>query len=238
MSYVPPADPGAWLVPPAQTPALPVVGRNGRFAVRRIWCVGRNYAAHAREMGGDDREPPFFFAKPADALVVAPDNIPYPPATCNLHHEAELVIAVGQNGRDWDLQTAQAAIFGYAVGLDLTRRDLQQEAKNAGKPWDMAKGFDHSAVCTPIVPVQQAEGVADAHIWLTVGGVERQRAKVSDMIWNCAEILMHLSTLVELRAGDLIYTGTPEGVGPLVAGDVVEAGVTGLPVLRCQIVTA
>jgi fumarylpyruvate hydrolase len=235
MTYKQPQDPGAWLVPPAMTTWLPVADRNGRFAVRRIWCVGRNYAAHAREMGGDDREPPFFFAKPTDAVVASPCEIAYPPQTADLHHEVELVLALGAGGADLSPEAAKQAIFAYGVGLDMTRRDLQNSAKKAGKPWDMAKGFDQSAVCSPLVMAAQVQDAHHGRIWLAVDGEMRQDADLHDMTWNAEEILVHLSKLVTLAPGDLIFTGTPEGVGAVLPGQTMTAGIAGVAELSAKV---
>nr|WP_243853511.1 fumarylacetoacetate hydrolase family protein [Sphingopyxis panaciterrae] len=210
-------------------PTVPIEGREQPFPVRRIFCVGRNYAEHAREMGGaPDREPPFFFAKPADAVVAATAEIAIPPRTANLHHEIELVVALGSGGRNIPRDAAIETVFGYAVGNDLTRRDLQAEAKAAGRPWDMAKGFDYSAIISPIRPAAEVGHPANARIWLSVNGELRQEGDIADMIWPVADIIAELSTYVELKAGDLIYTGTPAGVGRIVAGDLVEGGVDGI----------
>ncbi|KTE26331.1 MULTISPECIES: fumarylacetoacetate hydrolase family protein [unclassified Sphingopyxis] len=210
-------------------PTVEIAGSDDRFPVRRIFCVGRNYAEHAREMGGaPDREPPFFFSKPADALVEANADIAMPPRTANLHHEIELVVALGSGGRDIAQDRAVETIFGYAVGNDLTRRDLQADAKAAGRPWDMAKGFDASAVISPIRRAEEIGHPAKARIWLTVNGEARQEDDIADMIWPVADIVAELSTYVELKAGDLIYSGTPAGVGRIVAGDLVEGGVEGV----------
>ncbi len=202
--------------PPA---AVPIVGTDAVFPVRRILCVGRNYAAHRREMGGDDREPPFFFAKPADALAPPGQDIPYPQATSNLHHEVEMVVALAAGGSDIAVADALSLVFGYAVGVDLTRRDLQAAARAKGQPWDASKGFDASA---PIGAIRRAGDLQPSgSIRLTVNGVVRQDAMVSDMIWTVPEIIAEASRLWKLAAGDLIYTGTPEGVGPLSRGDRV-----------------
>lgn len=211
----------SFLFPPAPTVSLPVVGDARRFPVRRILCVGQNYAAHAREMGNDPtRQAPFFFSKPADAIVTDGGDPAYPSATANLHYEVELVAAVGEGG----------AIVGWAVGVDLTRRDLQAQAKEKGRPWDAAKGFDQSAPCGPLTlgALPEPEGV----IVLTVNGETKQSSTLAEMIWNPAEIVAKAGELWALQPGDLIFTGTPEGVGPLVAGDVVEATVAGLETLR------
>jgi fumarylpyruvate hydrolase len=210
-------------------PTAEIAGSADRFPVRRIFCVGKNYADHAREMGGDPtREPPFFFSKPADALVGATADIAMPPRTGNLHHEIELVVALGKGGANIAVADALSHVFGYAVGNDLTRRDLQAEAKASGRPWDMAKGFDHSAVLSRIVPVAALGHPSSARIWLSVNGEPRQNGNIDDMIWPVADIIAELSTYVELRPGDLIYTGTPAGVGRIVWGDIVEGGVDGI----------
>ena len=214
-----------WLFDPAPRPALPAV-TGGRLPVRRILCVGQNYAAHAREMGAERAEP-FFFSKPGDALVAGGGSIPFPGATDNLHHEAELVCVIGGEGADLSPEDAGLLIWGYAVGVDLTRRDLQAAAKQAGRPWDAAKGFDHSA---PVGPVTAAAGWSPGgqSIALTVNGDTRQSASLDDMVWKPAEIVAQASRLWRLMPGDLIFTGTPEGVGPLRLGDTVRATVEGL----------
>jgi fumarylpyruvate hydrolase len=215
-------------------PTLAVLGQEARFPVRRILCVGRNYAAHRREMGGDDRDPPFFFSKPADAVVDSCAGIPYPSATSDLHHEVELVVALGAGGADIVVQDALALVFGYAVGVDLTRRDLQSAARAKGQPWDAAKGFDMSA---PIGAIRPADGPPPhGRIRLTVNGAVRQDALVDDMIWNVAEIIAQASRLWRLAPGDLIFTGTPEGVGPLVRGDSIEGDIEGVGDLTFSIV--
>ena len=214
-----------YVVPAPVVSAVPVEGTEALFPVRRILCVGRNYAAHRREMGGDDREPPFFFAKPADAIVPPPHHaVPYPTMTSNLHHEIELVAAIGAPGTDVPVDEALALVWGYAVGVDLTRRDLQNAAKDKGQPWDASKGFDASAPISAIRPVSLS-GHPQGRIQLSVNGVIKQDGKLSDMIWNVAEVVAQASRLWRLEAGDLIYTGTPEGVGPLVRGDVVTGSI-------------
>lgn len=219
---------------PAQT-TVPVVGGE-LFPVRRIFCVGRNYAAHAREMGGDPtREPPFFFTKPADAIVLSGGVMPYPSQTTELHHEIELVVAIGAGGRDIPVARALDHVYGYAVGLDMTRRDLQAEAKKAGRPWDMAKGFDHSA---PIAPIHKASEVGElsaSAITLKINDAVRQSGHIADLIWSVPEVVSYLSGLVELAPGDLIYTGTPDGVGPTVQGDRLVGHVDGLTDLVIEI---
>ena len=226
------------VVPAPAAVHVPVVG-GGAFPVRRVYCVGRNYAEHAQEMGFTGREPPFFFLKPADNIVVVPEGetgaIDYPPMTKNLHHEIELVVAIGAGGRDIRAADAQAHVFGYAVGLDMTRRDLQGEMKKQGRPWCIGKAFEASAPISAITPVQQAGNVAQAEIWLQVNGQDRQRSHISQLIWNIAETIEHLSQAWELQPGDLIMTGTPEGVSAVQAGDVLEGGITGLGTLRVQI---
>ena len=213
---------------PAQ-PSLSVAGSSERFPVRRVFCVGRNYGAHAREMGSDpNREPPFFFTKPADAVVPADGAVPYPPATQDLHHEVELVVALGAGGADIAAEAALNLVWGYGVGLDLTRRDLQALAKDAGRPWDMAKGFDASAPCSPLVPAASFKHPQDARIWLEVNGALRQEGNLNEMIWPIADVISLLSRLVTLAPGDLIYTGTPAGVAALTPGDRVRGGVDGV----------
>jgi fumarylpyruvate hydrolase len=212
---------------PAQ-PSVEIRGLQERFPVRRIFCVGRNYAAHARELGNDDREPPFFFTKPADAVVPNHATIPYPSRTANLHHEVELVLALSKGGRNIAVDQALDLIYGYAVGNDLTRRDLQFESRDKGRPWDTAKAFDRAAPITAITPVAASGHIQKGRIWMTVNGELRQQGDISDLIWTVPEIIAELSTLFELAPGDLIYTGTPAGVGPLKPGDRVEGGVDGL----------
>src|SRR6185436_3386306 len=216
----------SYVFPPTETLSVEIEGGRERFAVHRIYCVGRNCEAHAREMGKDPtREPPFFFTKPADAIVPNHATIPYPSRTNNLHHEIELVLAIGKPGRDIAADAALEHVFGYAVGNDLTRRDLQFEARDKGRPWDTGKAFDRSAAITAIRPVSVGGHVLRGRIWLSVNGKVRQDADVSDLIWSVPELVAELSTLFELRAGDLIYTGTPAGVGPVISGDGMEGGV-------------
>jgi len=226
-----------FVIPPVSQPAVEVVGTDDRFPVHRIYCVGRNYAKHALEMGMDpEREPPFFFSKPADALVANGTPVPYPPRTSNLHHEIELVVAIGRGGRDIPLASALAHVYGYAVGNDLTRRDLQFAAREQGRPWDVAKGFDCSAPVSAIRPAADRGHLDGGEIWLEVNGEARQRANLSEMIWSVPEIVAELSTYFELRPGDLIFTGTPEGVGPVQRGDSLVGGIDGLETLRTTIV--
>ncbi len=230
----------SYVFPPPAAVAVPVVGRTEQFPVHRVYCVGRNYAEHAKEMGFTGREPPFFFLKPADAVLVVPEGetgrLPYPSLTQNFHHEIELVVAIGKGGRDIAAADAHQHIFGYAVGLDMTRRDLQNDMKKQGRPWSIGKGFDHGAPIGPIVPADAAGDVSAAEIWLQVNGTDRQRSTVSELIWNIAETIEYLSAAWELQPGDLIYTGTPEGVAAVVRGDVLEGGVAGVGTLRLTVV--
>ena len=217
-------------------PTVEVSGRSERFPVHRIYCVGRNYAAHVREMGGDpQREPPFFFTKPADAVVANGAAVPYPPRTATLHHEIELVVAIGRGGSAIAIDDALDYVFGYAVGNDLTRRDLQAAARESGKPWDVAKGFDCSAPISAIHPVSDVGHPRRGAIWLKVNGEARQQADLAEMIWNVPEIIAELSTYYALVAGDLIFTGTPAGVGAVRRGDALEGGIDGLGILRTRI---
>jgi len=213
-----------FLIPPPPPTVLAVAG-GGLFAVRRVFAVAQNYAAHAREMGGDpDRQPPFFFTKPADAVTSA-DSIPYPPATKRLDYEGELVVALAHGGADIAVADALSHVFGYAVGCDLTRRDLQAEARQSGRPWDMAKGFDASAVCGALQPVGIIGHPLQNAITLDVNGVRRQDGNTNQMIWSVAEIIAELSRYVTLATGDVIYSGTPAGIGALERGDVVEMAI-------------
>lgn len=226
-----------FVIPPPATPSVAVAGSAQRFPVRRIWCVGRNYRKHAVEMGGDpDRQPPFFFAKPGDAVVDAGSEhaarIAYPPMTQDLHHEVELAVAIHRGGDHISADEALRHVFGYAVSLDLTRRDLQAAAKKAGRPWAFAKGFDASAPLAPLVP-GPTPPVGD--IWLDINGSRRQSAHLEEMIWRVPEIIAHLSASVRLEPGDLILTGTPAGVGPIHPGDTLTAGIDGLPSLHLTI---
>ena len=227
----------AYVFAPPTVPAVAVVGRAEKFPVHRVYCVGRNYAAHAREMGSNpDREPPFFFTKPANALVPNDASIPYPPRTANLQHEIELVVAIAKGGKNIPVAQALEHVFGYAVGNDLTRRDLQFEARDKGRPWDTGKAFDHSAPITAITPVAQSGHIGKGKIWLKVNGETRQQADVSDLIWSVPEVIAELSTLFELTPGDLIYTGTPAGVSAVKAGDRMEGSVDGLETLVTTLV--
>jgi len=218
--------------------SLPVAG-GGRFPVRRVYCVGRNYAEHAREMGHSGREPPFFFMKPADALVPVADGqtgvIDYPPLTAELHHEVELVVAIGQGGRELDTAQAGGLVWGYAIGLDMTRRDLQAEMKKAGRPWEVGKAFEQSAPVGPIHPVSRVGPLRRGAITLAVNGQPRQRGDLADLIWSVDETLAALSRAWVLAPGDLVYTGTPAGVGAVGRGDLIEAAIEGLGVLRVAV---
>ncbi len=220
---------------------VPIAGGDLRFPVRRIYCIGRNYAAHAIEMGSDpSREAPFFFQKPTDAIqVVLPDTVadhPYPPLTQNYHYEVELVAALSQGGRDIPVERALDCVYGYALGLDMTRRDLQRGMGDQKKPWEIGKSFDHAAPIGPIHPVSQTGHYKEGSIWLAVNGERKQQATLSHMIWSVAEQIARLSQAFELFPGDLIYSGTPENVGPVVRGDVIVAHVDGLPALSIRIV--
>jgi fumarylpyruvate hydrolase len=222
----------SYVFAPPEQPSVEVRGRSERFPVHRIYCVGRNYEAHAREMGKDPtREAPFFFTKPPDAIVANHATIPYPPRTKNLHHEIELVVAIGARGRDVPVTRARDYVYGYAVGNDLTRRDLQFEARDKGRPWDTGKAFDRSAAITAIRPAAEGGHVEGGAIWLAVNGEIRQQADVRDLIWGVPELIAELSTLFELAPGDLIYTGTPAGVGAVKPGDRMEGAVEGLDTL-------
>lgn len=229
----------SYVFTPADPVSVPVLGTPARFPVHRIYCVGRNYEDHAKEMGGTGREPPFFFMKPADAVLVVNAGetgaMPYPSLTSNLHHEIELVVAIGTGGKNIAAADALQHIFGYAVGLDMTRRDLQNAMKKEGRPWCIGKGFDHSAPIGPITPAAQASDIANAEIELQVNGQQRQHSQVSMLIWSIAETIAHLSAAWELQPGDLIYTGTPAGVSAVVAGDTLRGSVTGLEPLNLTV---
>ena len=220
---------------------VPVAGSDALFPVRRIYCVGRNYAAHAREMGFDpDREPPFFFCKPDNAIVVVPRgqtvSITYPSQSSDFQHEIELVVAIGKAGRDILVEQANDHVYGYAVGLDMTRRDLQLRARDKGRPWELGKAFDESAPIGPIVPVAAFGHPANGAVWVQVDGADRQRSDIAKLIWSVPEVIANLSTFFELRPGDLIYTGTPEGVGKVERGQTMVGGIDGLGELRVAVV--
>ena len=224
---------------PAAIASVPVAGAGVAFPVRRIYCVGRNYVEHAQEMGFSGREAPFFFCKPADAIVpVAPGEtvtIPYPSKTANLHHEIELVVAIGKGGKDIPEDQAAAHIFGYAVGLDMTRRDLQMELRKAGRPWELGKAYDQSAPIGPIHPIAATGEITCGAIRVDVNGAVRQDSDIAKLIWNVNETIAYLSTYFELQPGDLIFTGTPEGVGAVVAGDLMTGSVAGLGEINVKI---
>ena len=225
-----------FVIPPPPTVSVPVRG-GGRFPVRRVFCVGRNYAAHAREMGHDpDREAPFFFCKPADSLVTDDADMAYPSMTTDVHHEMELVVALGSGGTDIPVAHAMSHVWGYAAGLDMTRRDLQSEAKKAGRPWDMAKGFDQSAPIGLMIPAAAFPDPGHGRIELKVNGAVRQSSDLSFLIWSIPETIAYLSKLVRLEAGDLIFTGTPEGVAAAGRGDLLEGSVAGVGTVTVRIV--
>jgi len=225
----------AYVIAPAPQAALAVAGDTKTFPVRRIWCVGRNYLEHVREMGNDERQPPFFFAKHAD--MVAPDGatIPYPPLTKDMHHEVELVVALKSGGLNIAVDNALGHVWGYAVGIDLTRRDLQIASRKKEQPWEIGKSFDASAPCGALRPASEVGHPAKGRIWLSVNGTEKQRGDLSEMIWNVPEIISKLSQQVELAAGDIIMTGTPAGVAALSPGDKIECGVDGIGTLKVTI---
>ena len=229
----------SYVFSPAPTVSVPVVGTEALFPVHRIYCVARNFEDHAKEMGQAGREPPFFFMKPADAVLVVPSGdtvaLPYPSLTGNLHHEVELVVAIGLGGKNIPVDQAEKHIFGYAVGLDMTRRDLQNAMKAQGRPWCVGKGFDHSAPIGPINPVADVPDIQQANICLTVNGIQRQHSQISQMIWKVAETIAQLSNAWELQAGDLIYTGTPAGVGAVVPGDSLQGQITGLTAIELRV---
>lgn len=226
----------SFVIDPPPQASVAVAGQEARFPVRRIFCVGRNYAAHAREMGNDpDREPPFFFTKPADAVIDTPCTLPYPPLTDDLHHEVELVIAMGKGGANLVEAEVMDHVWGASVGLDMTRRDLQAAAKKAGRPWDWAKAFDHSAPIAPLLPLSDVASVDAGRIWLSVNGDLRQEGDLADMIWAVREHIATLSRAVTLAPGDLVMTGTPAGVGAVRPGDVITAGIDGIGEMQVTI---
>jgi fumarylpyruvate hydrolase len=230
-------DPENYVIPRPAPPSLPVHESNERFPVRRVFCVGRNYGDHAREMGADpDREPPFFFSKPSDAVFAPIDGaVPYPPMTEDLQHEIELVVAIGVGGTSISPDDALSHVWGYGVGVDLTRRDLQAVAKELRRPWDLSKGFDASGPCSPLVPASAIGHPDHGAIWLAVNGEERQRGDLADQIWPVADIVAELSRSVTLGAGDVIFTGTPAGVGTIVVGDRITAGIDGIGELAFRV---
>ena len=226
------------LIFPAQPPVtLPIEGSDQRFPVRRIYCVGRNYADHAREMGHDpDREPPFFFQKNPDNLVTDGGNFPYPPLSNDVHHEIELVVALHKGGKNIPATEAHSHIYGYAVGLDMTRRDMQGQAKKQGRPWETGKAFEHSAPCSALVPASRIGHPQDGAIWLKINGKTVQKGDINQLIWSVPETIAILSTLYELQAGDLIFTGTPAGVGAVARGDILEGSVDAIGHLTTKVV--
>ena len=213
------------LFPPPNPVLVPVRGAERLYPVRRIFCVGQNYLAHAQEMGNDGRDPPFYFTKPADACVLSGATTAYPPMTTNLHYEMELVIALGTPAFNVPVGHAMDKIYGFACGLDMTRRDLQFEARSKGRPWDLGKAFDDSAVLSPIVPLAETGPMAKGAIWLSVNGIRKQSSDIGKLIWSVPEIVADLSRFYHLQPGDLIYSGTPEGVGPVTPGDRLEGGI-------------
>ena len=232
-----------YVIPAWELPSIPVVGTSARFPVRHVYCVGRNYAEHAKEMGGDAaKEPPFFFMKPADSIVpvVPPDvgRIPYPMATKNFHHELELVVAIGKSGVRFAPADAQALVYGYAVGLDMTRRDLQADMREKKRPWDIGKSFANAAPIAPIHPASATGALSRGEIVLEVNGHVRQRGDLADMVWNVPDMLAFLSQMYRLEPGDLVFTGTPAGVGAVVAGDRLNGRIAGLTPLAVEIVAA
>lgn len=226
MSFVIPTQPEA---------SVEVTSTDDRFPVRRIYCIGRNYLAHRVEMGGDDRKPPFFFQKPADALIPNGGEFPYPPQSNNVHHEIELVIAIKKSGKDIAVEDALDHVYGYALGIDMTRRDLQSKAKADGNPWEAAKSFDHSAPITAIRPINEIGHPDAGRIWLSVNGEIRQDSDLNMQIWSVQEGISHLSKLFEVMPGDLIYTGTPDGVGPIVPGDIITGGIDGIGKIKIAV---
>ncbi len=224
-----------FVIPPPPQAAIAVAGDSRTFPVRRIWCVGRNYLEHIREMGNDERAPPFFFAKHADMVVADGATIPYPPLTKDLHHEVELVVALKSGGRDIAADKALDHIYGYAVGIDLTRRDLQQASRKKERPWEIGKSFDGSAPCGALQPAAKIGHPTAGRIWLKVNGVEKQNGNLTELIWSVPEIIAKLSEQVALAAGDIILTGTPAGVGPLNPGDRIECGIDGVGTLKVAI---
>ena len=225
-----------FVIPAPPIASVEVAGSDDRFPVRRIYCIGRNYLAHRKEMGHDDRKPPFYFQKPADALLASGGEFPYPPQTENVHFEIELVVAIATGGFDIPVEDALDHVYGYGLGIDMTRRDLQSQAKKDGRPWDSAKGFDHSAPISAIRPVSEIGHPDSGRIWLAVNGEVRQDSDLNLQIWNVQEGISHLSKLYEVAPGDLIYTGTPDGVGPIQVGDQITAGIDGIGELEIKVI--
>ncbi|MFA9421667.1 MAG: fumarylacetoacetate hydrolase family protein [Gammaproteobacteria bacterium] len=225
-----------FVIPAPPIASVEVAGSDNRFPVRRIYCIGRNYLAHRKEMGHDDRKPPFYFQKPADALLASGGEFPYPPQTESVHFEIELVVAIATGGFDIPVEDALDHVYGYGLGIDMTRRDLQSQAKKDGRPWDSAKGFDHSAPISAIRPVSEIGHPDSGRIWLAVNGEVRQDSDLNLQIWNVQEGISHLSKLYEVAPGDLIYTGTPDGVGPIQVGDQIKAGIDGIGELEIKVI--
>jgi len=224
-----------YVVPAPPQPSLAVIGTPTRFPVHRIYCVGRNYLAHVREFGNDEKNPPFFFAKASDMIVEDGSAVPYPPLTSNYHHEVELVAAIGKGGANIPMESALDHVFGYAIGFDMTRRDVQQAAGKKGQPWEIGKSFDQSAPCGPIYPVAKVGHLGEGEIEIAVNGQVRQHSDLNLMIWDVPNIISQLSQQVTLQPGDLIYTGTPEGVGPVVSGDVMVGRIAKLGELTIKV---
>ena len=229
-----------YVIPAAPQVSVPVLGTDARFPVQRIYCVGRNYVEHAQEMGFTGREPPFFFIKPANTVVVVDAGVtatvPYPPLTKDYQHEIELVVCIGKGGKNIAVADAKDHIYGYAVGFDMTRRDLQTEQKKLGRPWCIGKSFDHASPIGPITPAAQVGDLDDADIYVQVAGKDRQRSTISKLIWNVSEVIAHISNAWELQAGDLIYTGTPAGVAAVAVGDTMHGHVDGLTDIAVKVV--
>ena len=225
-----------YIFPAPETASVAIVGNGDRFPVHRIYCIGRNYLAHIQEMGNDERQPPFFFQKPLDALLPSGGEFPYPPGSENVQHEVELVVAIGKGGVNIAVEDALDHVYGYALGFDMTRRELQEKAKKGGKPWEAAKAFDFAAPIAPIRPASEIGHPSDARIWLAVNGEVKQDSTLDLQIWNVPEGISHLSKLFEVKAGDLIYTGTPAGVGAIKPGDVMIGGIDGIGEMKITVV--
>ena len=225
-----------FIIPAFDLPSVAIAGCNERFPVHRIYCIGRNYLAHVHEMGSDERQPPFFFQKPIDALLANECQFPYPPASDNVQHEIELVVAIARGGAEISVNHALDHVYGYGVGIDMTRRDLQVKAKKEGKPWDAAKAFDFAAPIGALRPVSEIGHPDSSRIWLAINGKVKQDSTLNLQIWSVAESISHLSRLFEIKPGDLIYTGTPAGVGPVKRGDVMNGGIDGIGELEITVV--
>ena len=225
----------SFVIPVPPQPSIAVIGESQSFPVRRIWCVGRNYLEHIREMGNDERAPPFFFAKHADMIACDGATIPYPPLTHDFQHEVELVVALKSGGHDIAAEQALNHVYGYGVGIDLTRRDLQMASRKKEQPWEIGKSFDHSAPCGALQPASKIGHPAQGKIWLSVNGTERQKGDLTELIWSVPEIIAKLSAQVALGAGDIIMTGTPAGVAALSPGDKIECGIDGIGTLKVSI---